>query len=169
MARDYFWHRPKVEHVYFSAARAAPCTQIARWSVGSIRSVAKSAPTVQKSFSHVKPLPQSRGEFTRSGTIAEFLATQEAHPFMQAADDYFFWLCAARECLEEASNGEATNVAAEDEDVARDLLDMDATIGRHCAATDVAEPTDIEARRELHLTILYRQLEQTTGGRHERT
>jgi hypothetical protein len=88
---------------------------------------------------------------------------------MRAADDYFFWLCAARECLDEASDGEAANVAAEDGDVARDLLDMDTTIARHCEMAAVAEPTDIEARRELHLTILYQQLEQTTGGRHEQT
>ena len=88
---------------------------------------------------------------------------------MRAADDYYFWLCAARECLDEASDGEAANVSAEDEDVARDLLDMDATIARHCEMAEVAEPTDIEARRELHLTILYQQLGQTTGERHEQT
>ena len=116
-----------------------------------------------ESFSPVEPHPQSRGEYTRSGTIAEFLVTQDAYPFMRAADDYFFWLCAARECLDEASDGEAANVAAEDEDVARDLLDMDTTIARHCEMAAVAEPTDIEARRELHLTILYQQFGQTTG------
>jgi len=122
-----------------------------------------------ESFSHVEPHPQSRGEFTRSGTIAEFLVTQDAHPFMHAADDYYLWLCATREYLDEASDGEAANVSAEDEDIARDLLDMDHAIARYCAATELAEPTDIEARRELHLTILYQQLGQTTGGRRERT
>ncbi len=120
-----------------------------------------------KSFSHVEPHPQSRGEFTRSGTIADFLVSQDAHPFMRAADDYYFWLCAAHECLDAASDGEVTNVSAEDEDIARDLLDMDAAIARHCAVAEIAEPTGIEARRELHLTILYQQLEQTTGERHE--
>jgi len=122
-----------------------------------------------ETYSHAELHPQSRGEFILSGTIAEFLATQDAHAFMRAADDYFFWLCAARECLDEASDGEAANVPAEDGDVARDLLDMDTTIARHCEMAAVAEPTDIEARRELHLTILYQQLEQTTGGRHEQT
>lgn len=114
-----------------------------------------------ESFSHVKSHPQSRGEFTRSGTIAEFLVMQDTHPFMRAADSYFLWLCAARECLDEAIDGEVANVSAEDENVARDLLDMDATIARYCAATEIAEPTDIEARRELHLTILFEQLGQT--------
>jgi Fe-S-cluster containining protein len=122
-----------------------------------------------ESFSHVEPHPQSRGEFTRSGTIAEFLVAQGAHPFMRAADDYYYWLCAAHESLYGASDGEAENVSAEDQDGARELLDMDAAIARHCAAADVAEPTDIEARRELHLTILYQQLGQTGGGGDERT
>jgi Fe-S-cluster containining protein len=110
-----------------------------------------------ESFSHADPSPG--GDFTRSGTIAEFLATQDAYPFMRAADDYFFWLCAAY--ADQTSDGEAAKVSGQDEDAARDLLDMDGAIARHCAATEVAEPTDIEVRRKLHLTILYQQLGQS--------
>jgi len=125
-----------------------------------------------ESFFPVETHPQSRGEFTRGGTIAEFIVAQDAHSFMQAADDYYFWLCAAREYLYyylyEASGGKAANVSAEDEDAARDLLDMDATIARHCAATEASEPTNIEARKELHLMILHQQLKAIPELHHER-
>jgi Fe-S-cluster containining protein len=120
-----------------------------------------------ESFSHREPHPQSRGEFTRTGTIGEFLVAQDAYPFMQAADDYFFWLCVVRESVDETSNAQAANLSSGDEDIARDLLDMDGAIARHCAAAEASEPTDIEARKELHLTILHQQLEAITGGHHE--
>jgi len=113
--------------------------------------------------------PESHGVFTESGTIAEFLDAQGAHPFMKAADDYYFWLCAAAEHMEaggegEAAEGEATKVSATDETAAWDLLDMDLALARHCAEHGLAEPADIEARRQLHLEILYQQIGQTTGG-----
>jgi hypothetical protein len=124
------------------------------------------SPDKAETFSHVVPHRQSRGEYTRSGTIADFLVTQDTHLFMRAADDYFFWLCAAREYLGQACDGEAENVSIVDQDIARDLLDMDATIARDCAVAEITEPTDIEARKELHLRLLYQQLEPTTEARH---
>jgi hypothetical protein len=120
-------------------------------------------------FSHLEPHPQSQGEFNRGGKIADFLISQDAAPFVRAADDYFFWLCAAREYLDETTDSEAPSLSTEDADTARDLLDMDDAIARHCAATAVAEPTDIEARKDLHLKILYQELEITKGACHERT
>jgi len=42
--------------------------------------------------------------------------------------------------------------------MARELLDMDAAIASHCAAAEIAEPTDIEACTQLHLAILHQQL-----------
>jgi uncharacterized protein len=123
----------------------------------------------QEWFSHSEAHPQSEGEFTRSGTISDFLLAQDTRPFILAVDDYYSWLCTAYGHVREASNGEATNLSEQHVAVARDLLDMDAAIARHCAATKIPEPTDIEARRKLHLTILYQQLEQTTGGHREQT
>jgi Fe-S-cluster containining protein len=121
----------------------------------------------QEWFSHSETHPQSHGEFTHSGTIADFLLAQGADPYLRAVDDYYSWLCAACENLHEASDGETVNLSEQHVAIARDLLDMDAAIARHCAATELAEPTDIEARRKLHLTILHRQLEQNGGRHHE--
>jgi len=122
-----------------------------------------------ETFSRAKTHPQSRGEFTRTGTIADFLLAQGAHAFMRAADDYYYWLSAAHKTLDGVSEGKGTNISTDDEDLARDLLDMDAAIARHCVAAAVEEPTDIEARKELHLKILYQELETIKGAQDEGT
>jgi uncharacterized protein len=116
-------------------------------------------------FSHTNPHPQSRGEYTGDGTIADFLVSQDAAPFMQAADEYFFWLCAARAATQatmaEPDGRQTAECSADDGAAARDLLDMDHAIASHCAAAHVAEPKDIERRKELHLKILYREIDVT--------
>jgi Fe-S-cluster containining protein len=119
-----------------------------------------------ESFSHLEPHPQSRGELTNTGTIAGFLEAQDAGPFMRAADEYFFWLSRAREHLGDAETG-ATDASEEGAEMAHDLLDMDAAVARHCAAAAISEPADMEERKRLHLIILYQQLEDNLGGRHE--
>jgi uncharacterized protein len=122
----------------------------------------------RQSFVHVAPHPQSEGEYTRTGSIADFLKVQNADVFMQAADEYFRWFCAAQEYLCQAADGETTIDTENDQSFARDLLDMDASIAAECAASQVAEPTDIQGRKDLHLKLLYRLLEPTTETRHEK-
>src|SRR5262245_23039972 len=50
-------------------------------------------------FTTLEGHPQSAGQFTGDGTIAEYLSAQGAQPFMDAADAYFRWLCVAHERL----------------------------------------------------------------------
>jgi hypothetical protein len=119
-----------------------------------------------ESFSHLEPHPHSRGEVTSAGSIADFLEAQDAAPFMQAADGYFFWLARALEGLG-TTDTDAANISAEGAEEARDLLDMDAAIARHSMVASIPEPTDIETRKELHLAILYQQLGTSSGERHE--
>jgi uncharacterized protein len=95
--------------------------------------------------------PQSAGEFTDRGTIADYLAAQGAQPFMDATDAYFQWLCVARESLGAPTDHEADE--ADTEDV--DLLDLDTTIARHCKATGEAEPGNLEDRMRLHVRLLH--------------
>src|SRR5262245_7566538 len=98
-------------------------------------------------FSHMEPDPQSRGEFTNTGTIADFLETQGAGPFLEAADMYFFWLCDAQRYLDQASDTDAENTLEEGHEIAHELLDMDTAIARHCVAAGKTEPTNIEQYR----------------------
>jgi hypothetical protein len=118
-------------------------------------------------FSRLEGHPQSAGEATDKGTIAEFLTMQDAAPFMAAADDYFRWYCAARERLGADVSLEKSETPAEDADLATDLIDMDAAIARHCAAAGTAEPQDVEDRKHLHLHILYRQIDEANGAQHD--
>src|SRR5215216_2746671 len=83
-------------------------------------------------FSHIEPHPQSAGERTKRGTIAEYIDKQEAAPFLIAADAYFSWLCAASDCLGGERVATGSEPAPEDAQSASDLMDLDAAVADHC-------------------------------------
>jgi Fe-S-cluster containining protein len=122
-------------------------------------------------FSHVTPHPQSEGEYTRDGVIADFLERQGAGPFMQAADEYLAWMMRALAAIPEAVDFVGPDVDAPDPAPSYDLLDMDAAVEDYCSAQGVAPPDDIEARKALHLAILDQSLqgqEEDPDHAHER-
>ena len=102
-------------------------------------------------FTTLEGHPQSQGEFTNRGTVADYLAAQGALPFMDVAEAYFWWLCYAHERLDLTVEAIRTGP---DKDVHCDLLDMDAMIARHCAATGYPESIDLDGRAHLHLQLL---------------
>ena len=108
-------------------------------------------------FSRVTPHPRSEGEYHLRGTIGDFLEGQGVGPFLEAADEYLAWTKQALTML----SGE-TGLAPQDllstEAGDQQLVDMDAAIAAYCNHSNLAEPTDIEARKRLHLSILYHQL-----------
>jgi hypothetical protein len=108
-------------------------------------------------WSHLAPHPRTKGVYSKDGAIADYLAAQGAHPFMQAADDYTAWIRRAYDVVGEADD----QGAAADAD---DLLDMDSVIAARCQASGEDEPLDIEARKALHLTILAEWLDDLAGG-----
>ncbi|HWD67982.1 MAG TPA: YkgJ family cysteine cluster protein [Caulobacteraceae bacterium] len=109
----------------------------------------------EESFTHVAPHPFSRGELTREGTIAAWLNNQGAEPFIRAADAYLVWLNAALEVVPEATDQVRAKESSTSPAGVIDILDMDAVIAAFGAGP---APDDLEARRERHLEILYRQL-----------
>ena len=83
-------------------------------------------PDGAESFTILEGHPQSEGEFTAGSTVAHYLETQGAGPFMHAADAYFRWLCDAFKRL-----GLACDAVSFNEQKVRsypDLLDMDGMI-----------------------------------------
>ncbi len=114
------------------------------------------APDGSETWLHVVPHPQTAGEYSKKGTIGDYVTAQGALPFMRAADDYAQWVRDAGEYLGEAEDTETTDPA--------DLIDMDAAIAAYCAASGTPEPSDIEERRKLHMTILYSHLDKQPGG-----
>jgi Fe-S-cluster containining protein len=111
-------------------------------------------------WSHSTPHPLTEGVYSKDGSVADYLAQQDAGDFIRAADDYTQWLRRAGEALEAAGVGPEAAV----DGAKADLLDMDGAITAHCAATGEAEPAGIEARKALHLTILYNSLVAFAGG-----
>jgi uncharacterized protein len=97
--------------------------------------------------------PLSEGEFTKEGTIADFLDAQGAKPYMSAHDSYFQWLDWAHKKLDLAL--EASVLKRSEGADGLDLLDMDSMITRYCATTGKAEPDNIDDRLQLHLQALY--------------
>jgi Fe-S-cluster containining protein len=108
-------------------------------------------------FSQLEPVAQSAGEYLTSGSIERFLAAQGAPPFMQAADDYYFWSCRVLEALH---SGAADPDPVRDSATARDWLDMDLAINRYCESIGVPPPDDLESRRRLHMELLEQQFQQ---------
>ncbi|MFI4935485.1 MAG: YkgJ family cysteine cluster protein [Caulobacterales bacterium] len=111
-------------------------------------------------WSHATPHPRTAGVYSKQGTIADFIANQDADLFIKAADEYAAWLRRACEVLDEAT--EADELAVELSDA--DLLDMDGAIAAHCEASGVSEPANLEARKALHLAILGQSLDDFAGG-----
>ena len=115
-------------------------------------------------FSHVEPHPRSAGELTARGTVGQFLDEQGAEPFIRAADEYLAWVNRALEDAPETAEllrDKRVSPPPLDE---TDLLDMDAAV---TAYGGVSPPEDLEARRALHLGILYVQLSNQEEHHHE--
>lgn len=111
-------------------------------------------------FSLVPEQMRPVGAITQDGTIADYLDAQGAARFMRAADDYFFWLSAAFRRLTQGGDRVSADTGIPRENAER-LLDMDRAISLHEQETHTAAPSEVEARRELHIRILYGWLDAT--------
>ena len=116
-----------------------------------------------ESFCHLKPHPQSEGEYSANRTIAEFLEEQDAALFIQAADEYLQWLDDAINVLSKEADALAPAAVGEPMEGDDRLLDMDVAITAHCAEGGIPEPDDLEDRKRLHLHILYDHLSKQGG------
>jgi Fe-S-cluster containining protein len=102
-------------------------------------------------WSHHVQHPQSPGDYTVTGTIADYLAGQDTARHLQAFGEYSAWARLARDRL--AADLTCTQPREAGADTG--ILDMDLAIAQYCAANCATEPSDIEARKRLHLFILY--------------
>ncbi len=103
-----------------------------------------------EAFEYLEPLPTTAGVYSKKGTIQEFLDNHGAEPFMLASDEYYAWYLKASELLEQGSEeADAPSVV-----IAPDLLDLDSAVASYCSEKAIAEPTDIEERKAIHLLAL---------------
>lgn len=103
---------------------------------------------------HVQPDPKTKGDYTITGVIGDYVGDPETERYIRAADQYSRWVRAAVEQL--ASEAGPRHISPAD-DLA-ELTDPDTAIASHCARTGDAEPTDTDKRKDLHLRILWRTL-----------
>lgn len=114
-------------------------------------------------WSHHVPHPQSPGDYTATGTIADYLAAHDVERHLQAFGEYSAFVRLARDRLAADPDGDLPRQAGADSDI----VDMDWAIAQHCAAHAEPEPSDIEARKRLHLKILYDLLNDFAEPSHE--
>lgn len=93
-------------------------------------------------FHHLEPHPESDGVFGSAGTVADYLATQGAAPFMHAADVYLDVVADLADVLATMQ----TSPASADADLATTWLDVDAVLAREGAPV----PADAEQAMALH-------------------
>jgi Fe-S-cluster containining protein len=97
-------------------------------------------------FHHLEPHPESEGVFGSAGTVADYLATQGAAPFMHAADVYLDVVAELAGALA-AMQEPPTSPEA---DLATVWLDVDAVLARE----NVPAPADAEEAMALHRAAL---------------
>lgn len=100
------------------------------------------------------PHPLSGGMFGTDSTIADYVAAQGAQPFIDAADAYAEWVNVARDVIARLPDGDAGGAAV------FDLLDLDTVIAAHCAEAGVTEPADPAMRLDMHIALLYKELDK---------
>lgn len=109
-----------------------------------------------ESWVQVEPHPRTAGEYSKNGTIGDYVAAQGALPFMHAADAYAQWVRDATQFMEEHGIAPAP--------IEIDPADFDASVAAYCAANALAEPEDIEERHALHMKSLYQHLQRKEGN-----
>src|SRR5262249_1060339 len=99
------------------------------------------------------------GVYGDEGTVADYLAAQGLAPYFAMGDRYgalYERMVALLERLEpDESERRAERCAEVNEmeagSVATSFFDVDATVGEHCRAPDLAVPVDIDALIDLHI------------------
>ena len=97
-------------------------------------------------FHHLEPHPESEGVFGTAGTVADYLASQGAAPFMHAADVYLDVVAELASALAAVQESPTPPEA----DLASDWLDVDAVLARENAPI----PADAEEAMALHRAAL---------------
>lgn len=114
----------------------------------------------QESFSEVEPDPGCKGKYGEDGTIADYLASQGAQPFMEAADRYLDLFLKLYLVLKEDAEEPAQHDAIVDvfqrfsrgfREGDRILTDMDTVVAAYCEAAALPLPDNMEEKMSLHI------------------
>ncbi len=119
-----------------------------------------------ESIVELEPHPQTEGIYGERDDPAAWFEAQGAPPFIAAAARYHELLKRMAAVLSSREGGLDDFDAAltTDSAVASDWLDVDAVVAETCAARGEPEPSDLEARIDVHLDAMNRWLDALESG-----
>jgi hypothetical protein len=111
-----------------------------------------------ETFVEVQPHPESEGVYGEDGTVAEFIESQGALPYLDAASRYYRVLARMVELLSRQPDAPPTldEALAEVESPAGadPSMDVDGLVADYCRRHARPVPDDVEAKVALHLDAL---------------
>jgi Fe-S-cluster containining protein len=123
----------------------------------------------EETFAEVVPHPETAGVYGGPGTVADYLASQGAAPFMAASDRYLALFrrmlstVMRREDAVDASEAASAIVRSSPAEADASMLDVDAVVRGWCEERGIAVPGDVEARVALHIEAVEAQLDDAAG------
>ena len=113
-----------------------------------------------ESFSEIEPDRECKGAYGVDGRIVDYLNSQDARPFMEAADRYLnlFWRLyqvLERQAVEANKQDAIVNVfqkfATDDGAGDLGLIDVDAIVASYCNKAGIPFPKDINEKISIHI------------------
>jgi uncharacterized protein len=121
-------------------------------------------------FAHIRPHPETEGIYGTRGTVADYLQTQDALPFIEAADRYLMLFHRLYATLQSGVDADADATAATlhahtgtTNAPPPDLLDPDRVIREHYPDLD-PESLDPESALNRHIAALESWLDNNSRG-----
>lgn len=115
----------------------------------------------EESFSEIVPDPLCKGVYGQDETIEEYLQSQAAQPFLDAADRYLIlflklFLQLKEHPGEDVDREAITDVFRKSAAGERDMLpaDVDTTVMAWCQGTGIPFPVDVEKKMAVHIMAL---------------
>jgi len=132
--------------------------------------------TLEESFSEIEPDPECQGVYGNDGKIRDYLESQNARPFMEAADRYLslFWKLydvLQKDAVEPVNRNAVVNVfmgssiaAAERYDI---LKNVDTAVAEYCKKTNMPYPKDMEEKISIHIQAIETWAYNSKGGKND--
>jgi Fe-S-cluster containining protein len=119
----------------------------------------------RETFAEVEPHPETEGDYAQPGTVADYLRTQGAEPYIAASDRYLALFrvmlraLARRDDVAEACEDATRAVRTTPAEADAGMLDVDAVVARFCQERGLPIPEDVEERVALHIEALEAMLD----------
>ncbi len=116
-------------------------------------------------FAEVQPDPLCQGDWNGSGTVDDYLRSQDTARYIDASDRYFALLGRMMAALQRSQNDPAPLPTPDRDTIGLDnWLDVDAVVQRWCSDAGRDVPAGVEERISLHIEAIDSLLERLVAG-----